>query len=123
MKEILKIRFYFYFYFNEESDYSEENTSDNAFSTISVWAWTENMCGNESHEKETKHMNTSVANLSDIRIGNLDWCKCRHFKNEAGAIDYLCCREVDAMLIASAKISEHQGSILPSSFYGHLPNY
>ena len=35
----------------------------------------------------------------------------------------LCCREVDAMLIASAKIPEHERSIFPSSFYGQLPDY
>ena len=40
-------------YFNEESDYSEENASDNEdFRSrilkpfISLWAWTEKMCGN-----------------------------------------------------------------------------
>ena len=44
-------------------------------------------------------------------------------KNEAREIDCLCCREVDAMLIALAKIPEYEGSISPPSFYGHLPNY
>ena len=33
------------------------------------------------------------------------------------------CRELDAMLIASAKIPEREGRISPSSFYGHLPDY
>ena len=33
------------------------------------------------------------------------------------------CRELDAMLIASAKIPEREGRILPFSFYGHLSNY
>ena len=32
-------------------------------------------------------------------------------------------REMNAMLGASAKILEHEGSILPSSFYWHLPDY
>ena len=49
--------------------------------------------------------------------------KCGHSKNETREIDYLCCREVDAMLIASAKIPEYEESISPSSFYGHLPDY
>ena len=49
-------------------------------------------------------------------------CKCRHCKNEAREIGCPCSREVDAMLIASAKILEHEASILPSSFYGQLPN-
>ena len=37
--------------------------------------------------------------------------KCGHCKNEATKIDCLCCREVDTMLIISAKILEHEGSI------------
>ena len=47
--------------------------------------------GNESHEKvttETKHYNASAADLLRfIRIGNLDWCKCRHEKNKARETD------------------------------------
>ena len=58
-----------------------------------------------------------------MRIGNLHWCKCRHCKNEAREKDCLCCREVDAMLIASAKIQERKGSISPFSFYAELPDY
>ena len=58
-----------------------------------------------------------------IRIGNLDWCKCGHCKNEAREIDCLCYREVDAMLTTLAKIPVREGSILPFSFYGHLPDY
>ena len=38
----------------------------------------------------------------------------RYCNNEARDIDCICCRELDAMLIASAKIQ---------SFYGHLPDY
>ena len=72
-------------------------------------------CGNESYEKETKHNHASAADLQYI------CCKCGHFKNEAVEIDCLCCREVDAMLIVSAKIPEREGGISPSSFYGHLP--
>ena len=47
-----------------------------------------------------------AANLLHIRIGNLDWCQC--------------CREMDAMLIALAKIPECEGSISPYRFYRHL---
>ena len=51
--------------------------------------------------------------------------KYRHCKNEAKEIDCLCSREVDAMHIALAEMVEHLGgggpSIVPSSFYGHLP--
>ena len=46
--------------------------------------------------------------------------KCGHCKNEAREIDHRCCREIDVMLIVSAKIPEREESISPSSFYGHL---
>ena len=47
-----------------------------------------------------------MLDLLHVRIGNLNWCKCRHCKNETREIACLCCREteVDAMLISSAKI-------------------
>ena len=61
---------------------------------------TGNLDWNESHEKKTKHIHASAADLLRIRIGNLDWCKCAHYKNEAREIECLCCREVNAMLIA-----------------------
>ena len=77
-----------------------------------------NLDWNGSHEKETKHIHASAADLLHIRTGNLDLCKCGHCKNEARKIDCLCCREVNAMLIASAKIPERKGSISPYRFYG-----
>ena len=46
---------------------------------------------------------------------NADICK-----NEARKIDCLCCREANAILIASTKISEHEGSISPCRFYAQL---
>ena len=42
--------------------------------------------------------------------------KCGHCKNEAREIDCLCYREVDVMLIASAKTLELEGSISLSNF-------
>ena len=45
--------------------------------------------GNDSHEKEAKHIDASAADLLHIRIENLYWCKCRHCKNEAREIDFL----------------------------------
>ena len=57
-----------------------------------------------------------------ISIGNLNCSKWRIAKT-IREIVCLCCREVDAILIGSGKIPEHEGSILPSSFYGNLPNY
>ena len=44
-------------------------------------------------------------------------------KNEANETDGLYCRDVDVMLICSAKISEHKRSISPFSFYVQLPDY
>ena len=63
-----------------------------------------------SHNK--KNENATAANLLHIKIGNLECCESRHYKNEAREIDFLCRRELDAMLIASAKILERRQSIL-----------
>ena len=83
-------------YFKEQSNYSEEQASDNEYfrSTILELFQFEpeqkKTGDNESHEKvttETKHYNASAADLLRIRIGNLDWCKCGHGKNEARQTD------------------------------------
>ena len=66
-------------YFNEENDYTEENTCDNKVfcSTILPSFQFEpkqkKACGNESHETETKHIHASAANILHIRVENLDW--------------------------------------------------
>ena len=44
-------------------------------------------------------------------------CKCRYCKIEAREKDCLCCREVDAMPIALAKILRCEESILPSCLF------
>ena len=106
--------------FNEGSDYSEENTSGNEnfsstfFQLFQFEIEQKKTCANESHEKETKHIYSSAADLLHIRIGNLNWCKCGHCKYEARETDCLCCKEteVDAMLISSAKFPQREGSIL-----------
>ena len=83
--ELTKTRFLF----NEESDYSEEDTIDNEefrstiFQPFQLEPKQKKACGNESHEKETKHFYASAADLLHIRIGDLNWCKCRHCKNKA----------------------------------------
>ena len=59
--------------------------------------------------------------LLHIRIGHLDWCKCGHCKNEAREIDCLCCRKVDAMLIAAAKIPEREEASRHPAFMGNCP--
>ena len=48
------------------------------------------MCGNENHEKGTKHIHASAADLLHIRTGNLNRCKCRHCKNEVREIKTDC---------------------------------
>ena len=56
-----------------------------------------------------KHLSTFVKFLRKPFLQNNTGrllLKCGHCKNEAREIDCLCCREVDAMLIASAKIPE-----------------
>ena len=53
----------------------------------------------------------SAVLLLHIGIGNL--------KNEGKEIDCLSCREVNAILIASAKIPEREGSISPCRFMGN----
>ena len=47
----------------------------------------------------------------------------RALHNESRDIDYICCGELDAMLITLAKISERKGRISPSSFFRRLPDY
>ena len=65
--------------FHEESYYPEEKTCDNEVfrSTIlqpfQFETEQKKTCGNESHEKETKHIHTSAADLLHIKIGNLGW--------------------------------------------------
>ena len=65
-------------YFNEKSDYSEENTSDNEdfrsaiFQPFQFKLEQKKTCGNESHEKETKPIHALAADLLHIKIGNLD---------------------------------------------------
>ena len=75
-------------YFNEESDYSEKirmtmkSFAPPFFNHFSLSLKKRN-CGNMSHQKETKPIHASAANLLHIRIENLVWCKCGRCKNEA----------------------------------------
>ena len=36
--------------------------------------------------RKKQHSHASAADLSDIRIGNVDWCKCGYCKKEAREI-------------------------------------
>ena len=62
VNEVLKIRSPIYI--NGESGYSEENTSDNEgfrstiFQPFQFEPEQKKRCGNESHEKETKHIHS-----------------------------------------------------------------
>ena len=80
-----------------------------------------NLDWNESHENETKHIHALAADLLHIRIKNLDWYKCGHCKNEAREIDCLCCREVDVMLIASAKSRSAWETFHHAAFMDNYP--
>ena len=80
-----------------------------------------NLNWNESYEKKIKHIHASVADLLHIKIRNLNWCKCRHCRNEAREIHCLCCREVNTMLIASAKIPEREGASHHADCMGDCP--
>ena len=103
-------------YFNEENDYSEENTSENEdFRSAFLRPFLfkpeqEKACGNEGHDKETRYIDASVAYLlhtvleQEIPIG----ANAHIAKSEAREIDCICGREVDAMFIASTKIPEHE---------------
>ena len=74
-------------YFDEESDYSEENTryNEDFWSTILQLFQFEpeqkKTCVNQGHKKETKHIHSSAADFLHIRIENLHWCKCEQDKN------------------------------------------
>ena len=114
VKEMLKKRYHIFILMKKVSILRKPFQFDNVF---------EKTCDNECHEKQTKHIRASAADLLHIRIGNLDWCKCGHCKNEAREIDCICCREVNAMLIASAKIPERKQSISLSRFSWQLFDY
>ena len=67
------------FIFNEKNDYSEEDTINNKeYHSIIFQPFQfepEQKKSFESHEKETKIIYNSAADLVHIRIGNLNWCK------------------------------------------------
>ena len=111
-----------------KSDYSEENTSDS-----------EDFCSTifQPFQFEPEHNKNRVvmrAMRKKLNIFTLQLpiyyilekesqsVQMRSCKNEGREIDCLCCREVDAMLIASAKIPEREGSISSSSFYRQRPH-
>ena len=92
------------------------------FSTLSIWAWTEKKHVELRVMRKKLNIFTLQLPVYYILIGNLNWCKCGHCKNEAIEKYCLCCRKVDAKLIALAETPGREGSISPSSFYGQLPN-
>ena len=57
---------------------------------------------NKVMETTRKKKNSHASRASqpiyqNIRIGNVDWCKCGYCKKEVREIDCLCCRELDAI--------------------------
>ena len=76
-------------------------------------------CGKESQLKKAKHIHASSVDLLHIRIGNVNWCKCGHCKNEASKIDCLCCREVDLILIASVESRSAREASRHPAFMGN----
>ena len=65
-----------------------------------------------------KKLNIYASAADLLHVRNLDWCKCGRWKNDAREIDCLCCGEMNAMLVASAKISEREESISSCRFFG-----
>ena len=102
VKEILKYNVTFTFQLNEESDFSEENTCNNEVFPSTIL---------HHRQKLNIPFSCRFITYSVIRIGNLDWCKCGHWKYEATEIDCLCGRQVDTVLVASAKIPEREESV------------
>ena len=81
-------------HFNEESDYSEENTCDNKVfcSTIlqpfQFEPEQKKTCGNESHERETKLIHASYILQQEISIGaNVDIQKAKREKQIAFVVE------------------------------------
>ena len=75
------------------------------------------------HEKETKRIYTSAADLLYVRIGNLNWHKCGNCKNEVREIDCLRCREIrwiQCLLIRLKSHSAREASRHPA-FIGNCP--
>ena len=127
-------------YFNEESDYSEENTCGNEVfrSTIETFIGTN---ARSSHwrcsaKKSVLQNVTKFTGNSCARGNTHEFCKifksnflAEQFRTAASEMQILqeqserYCRELDAMLIVSAKIPKREESISPSSFYRHLPDY
>ena len=69
-------------YFNEESDYPKVNRCDNeVFHSTILY---QSMKLNIFHASAADLLHTFTYS---VRIGNLNWCKCRYWKNEAREIN------------------------------------
>ena len=75
MKEILKIGCQIYILMKKGIILRLHHSS-----TISVWVWTEKKCDNGSHEKETKHIHASAADLLHTVFANADIAKMKREK-------------------------------------------
>ena len=70
---------------------------------------------------ETKHTHVSAADLLHIRIGNFDWCKWGHCKNEAREIDCLCCRRWMQCLLVRLNSRSAREASRHAAFMGNCP--
>ena len=117
------------FTFNEESDYSEENTSDNEdfrstiFNHFSLSLNRKKRVEMRAMEKKQNIFTLQLPILLHIRIGNLNCCKCGNCKNEAREKDCLCCREIQvyAMVINLAKTPQCEGNNSPPVLMSYCP--
>ena len=101
-------------YFNEESDYSKENTCHN-----------EDFCTTILHHRKILNIFTLQLSIYYIQYWNRksQLVQMRTLQKRSEEIDCLCCRGMDAILIPSIKIPESKGSISTSSFYGQLADF
>ena len=115
-------------YFSEKSDYSEENISDNEnfrSTILQPFQFEPEQKKFVVMRARRKKLNIFTFSCRSITYQNRKsrLAQIRTLKSYVREIDCPCCREVDALLIASAKILQRKGSILPSNFYGQLPDY
>ena len=82
VKEILKIRCHVHILMKKVIIMGKMHVIINSFAPPFISHFSLNLnrkksCGNETHKKETKYIQVSVADLLHIRKGNLDCYKCQ----------------------------------------------
>ena len=124
VKEILKIRFIILMekvIILKKIHVTIKSFAPPFFNHFSLSLNSKKTCGSESHhEKGTKHIHASAADLWQIRIGNINWCKCEHCKNEPREVNCPWCREVQCLLLRLKSWSAREASCHPA-FMGNCP--